>query len=389
VNRAFRDILLLTVACLVTTVSIWIPHYLRLNNFYGLDFSNGFNILYQNYDGLEYVVIAKSWYDPGLIAQIPQSLPSFYFPSHFPGYPFFIWLLAPLLGYLKSMLFISQLFTVLSVLTFYKLVKDFKLTTQPFWLSLVFIFLPARWIGVHSVASPEPLFVFFTIAAIYSFLKFDHFGGWRWIILTGIFGALAQLTRPPGILLFIALTIYAAIKYWSHNRGIDVVKILKTKISYLPLMLIPLALLAVFYLFQTRLNNFWAYFNTGDNIHLLFPPYQVFNKDQFWVGDIWLEDLIYIYILGFLAGIKLFTGNLRSVGIFILIYLLAGISIAHRDISRYLLPIAPFVLIAYEKVLISKEFKIVLAILAIGLYLYTQNFLLSNTAPINNLLDFN
>ena len=76
-------------------------------------------------------------------------------------------------------------------------------------------------------------------------------------------------------------------------------------------------------------------------------------------------------------------------GIFILIYLLAGISIAHRDISRYLLPIAPFVLIAYEKVLISKELKIVLAILAIGLYLYTQNFLLSNTAPINNLLDFN
>lgn len=189
--------------------------------------------------------------------------------------------------------------------------------------------------------------------------------------------------------MFGALALYAAVKYWIHHKGINFKELLKTKLSYSPLILIPLTLLSLFYLFQVQLGDFWAYFHTGDNIHLLFPPYQVFNINEFWVGDIWLEDLIYIYILGIFAGVKLLKGNLRPLGIFILIYMLAGISIAHRDISRYLLPIAPFVLIAYERVLVSKEFKIVLAILAIGLYLYSQNFLLNNTAPISNLVDFN
>lgn len=388
-NKSLKDCLLLTALTLTLSALIWLPHYLRLPNFYGLDFSKGFDVIYQNYDGLEYLVIAKSWYNPELIAAIPQSLPSYYFPSHFPGYPIFISLLAPLIGYLKSMLFVSQLFTVLSVLAFYKLVKDFKLTDSPLLLSSIFLILPARWIGVHSVGAAEPVFIYFTIRAFHFYLKFIQTNKTNDLLMTGFEGMFAQLVRPPGILLFIALSIDAAIRYWTTHHSLNIQKIILTKLSYWPLALIPLSLLSVFYLFQIQLGDFWAYFKTGDNIHLLFPPYQVFNINQFWVGDIWLEDLIYIYILGFFAGIKLLKGNLRPVGIFILIYMLAGISITHRDISRYLLPIAPFVLIAYEKVLTSKEFKIVLAVLAIGLYLYTQNFLLNNTAPISNLIDFN
>ena len=136
-------------------------------------------------------------------------------------------------------------------------------------------------------------------------------------------------------------------------------------------------------------GDFWAYFHSGDNIHLTFPPFQVFNKHQFWVGDIWLEDIIYIFILGFLGGITLLKQKLHLLAFFVLTYLAAASLVAHRDISRYLLPVAPFILIAFEKVLTSREFKIILPILLLAIYLYAQNFLLTNIAPIPNLPLFN
>ena len=76
-------------------------------------------------------------------------------------------------------------------------------------------------------------------------------------------------------------------------------------------------------------------------------------------------------------------------GTFVLTYITATALVTHRDISRYALPIFPFLIIAFEKVLISKEFKIVMAILAVAFYLDAQNFLIANVAPIAELTPFN
>ena len=127
------------------------------------------------------------------------------------------------------------------------------------------------------------------------------------------------------------------------------------------------------------------WFSSGDNIHLSFPPYQVFNVKQAWVGSIWLEDIIYIFILALYGTLLLFKQRLYPLGFFVAVYFTATIFVGHRDISRYILPIIPFVLIAYEKVLVSREFKIVTAIIILAIYLYAQNFILYNTAPIPNL----
>lgn len=153
--------------------------------------------------------------------------------------------------------------------------------------------------------------------------------------------------------------------------------------------MIPLSLLAIFYLFQQTLGSFWAYFQSGDNIHLTLPPFAVFNKHQFWVGEIWLEDIIYIFLLGFLGGLMLLKQRLYALTCFVLTYLAATVFVAHRDISRYALPVFPFVLIAFEKVVVSKEFKIALAIVSLAIYLYAQNFILENTAPVANLTPLN
>lgn len=372
-SNKFKDLSILTILTFTITFAIWLPHFFSLPNFWGLDFQEGFNTIYRNFDGLEYVIIAKTFYNPDAISSLQQSLPASYFASHFPGYAILIGIFAPIFGFLKSMLFVSLLSTVLACWAFYFLVRDFKLSEHPLFLSSIFLVLPARWVIVHSVGSSEPTFIFFIIAAIYFFMKFEETRKIQNILLTATFGMFAQITRPPGILLFIALSFYL---FWRRRFS-------------LPLLLIPLGLLGIFSLYSLTFGDFWAYFKSGDNIHLTFPPFQVFNKAQFWVGDIWLEDIVYIFLLGFLGGVILLKQKLYPLAFFVLIYLLAAIFVAHRDISRYLLPIAPFVLIAFEKVLTSREFKIILPIIFLAIYLYAQNFLISNTAPIPNLRIFN
>lgn len=388
-RKTLKDLTYLLLATVVTTLAIWIPFIFQLKIF-GLNFAEGFNIIYRNFDGANYIIIAKSLYQEQIISAMPQSLPHTYFAAHFPFYSLLILVFSPLLGFLKSMLFVSTIFTVLSVWAFYFLVRDFKLTNHPLWLSLLFLVLPARWLIVHSVGSAEPTFIFFTIAALYYFLKFEEKRNYWDITIAGLFGLLAQWTRPPGILLFIAFGIYFIWKAYNKNIIKWVSETVRISFKHLPLALIPLGLLAVFGLYGIVYKDFLAYFHSGDNIHLSFPPYQVFNVNQFWVGTIWLEDVVYVYMFGLLAGIMLLKNPVtRVLGIYTLTYVGASLFVAHRDISRYTLPVFPFALIAFQRLLVSKEFKIVFWILLLGIYLYAQNFILQNTAPITNVELFN
>lgn len=388
-KKTLRDCIILVLVTTAITLAVWLPHILRLN-FYGLNFSEGFNTIYRNFDGIEYIIIGKTFYNERAIAALPQELPHTYYASHFPFYSLLILVYGLVLGLLKSMLFVSVLSTIAAAITFYFLVRDFKLTSQPLWLSFVFLCLPARWVITHSVGSSEPTFIFFTLAAVYYFLKFEHRKDYLFIAISGLFGLLAQFTRPPGILLFVSLGIYILWKNYNNNLGLFVKNIIKSIKSYLPLTLIPLGLLSIFLMYQYVYGDFFAYFHSGDNIHLGFPPFQIFNSNQYWVGSIWLEDIIYIYILGLLAGFMLLKKEiLRPAGIYVLTFMTASLFVAHRDISRYVLPVFPFALIAFEKVLVSREFKIVLGILGIGIYLYAQNFLLQNTSPYPNPQIFN
>ena len=384
VNRTLKDLTLIALSTVLVTFLVWLPHILSLSNFWSLSFTNGFSTIYKNYDGTEYITIAKSFYNPSLISSLSQNLPPSYFASHFPGYSLLIYLFAPILGFLKSMLFSSLLSTILSAWMFYFLVRDFKFTTKPLFLSLLFLILPARWLIVHSVGSSEPTFIFLILATLYFFIKFEQNLKFSNILLASLFGAAAQLTRPPAILLFLTLCLYLLWKI-AYKR----LSFFKAFTLYLPLILIPLSLVALFYWFSISYNDFFAYFHSGDNIHLTFPPFQVFNKNQFWVGDIWLEDVVIIFILGYLAGVLLWKKQLYAFSFFVLTYFTASAFVAHRDISRYVLPTFPFILIAFEKMLNSKEFKIILPIILLAIYLYAQNFILSNIAPIADWRGFN
>lgn len=386
-SRKLKDLSIIFLLNIAIVLVLWLPHILSLNNFYNLDFSNGFNTIFRNYDGIEYIIIAKSGYNPQIIQQLPQQLPSIYYAAHFPGYSLLILAFAPLLGFLKSMLFVSWLFTLLSSIIFYLLIVKNKLSDHPLFLSFLFLVLPARWLIVHSVGSSEPVFIFFILNSIYFFMDFVKSNKFKFLILAGILGLFAQITRPPGILLFISYGIYMLYVFIKAGEQSLSKRFGNLVISSLPLLLIPLGLILIFYQYsQSTISygDFWAYFHTGDNIHLTFPPFQVFDKNQPWVGDIWLEDIVYILLIGFAGALTLWKKGLYPMSFFVFVYMIASSMVVHRDISRYVLPVFPFILIAFEKFLTSKEFKIVTIILLLAIYLYSQNYILSNTAPIPN-----
>ncbi len=356
-NKKIKHILILLVITLVSTLIVWVPFSLR----------SQMTKVFANFDGPNYLVIAKCGYKPKCISQsfsLPQPLE--YYPAHFPGYPLIVKVFDSFLPGWWAMLVVNLLSTGTMVSLFYLFLKNLKIK-QAFWLSSLSLFLPARMLILRSVGAPETLFIATILGSIY-FYRQKKF----W--LSGIFLASAQLTKTPAILLFAA---YAVDTFLNVKFKMD-----KWKIK-LPLLLGPAVLLPLFLIFQNQTGDFLAYFHSGDNFHLIPIPFQTFVSSRSWLGDFWLEDIIYIYLIGGLAITQLWKKYKSSIlTLFPTIFYLATLFVAHRDISRYSAPLYPFYILAFKDVLNKKEFKFVFLLLLPAIYLFAINFINYNIAPI-------
>lgn len=383
VFEKYKNLIFLAVLTIATTVAVWAPFFFRLENVWGIKLPNsGMATVVSNYDGPFYLVAAKSLYDPEVIKNdFPFSLDPIYYSAHYPLYPLLIRGVAtafPFLGYPYSMILVTVLTSVFAVWIFYLLLIELNLKKYALVLAAIFTVFPARWLVVKSVGSPEPLFIATLLASLYFFLKE------KWW-LSGLFGALAQATKAPGILLFVSYLVTLVANNWSKLAHVDSARWLKNfPWRAYPILLIPLTLLSIYIFYGQRYGNFFAYFNSGDNIHLMFPPFQVFNPGQTWVGTFWLEEIIWLYLFGFLGVISLFRQRLTALGSFAGIFFLSLIFVSHRDIARYALPLVPLLIIAWAKVLASKEFKWALLFLLIPIYLFALAFIANNMTPIGD-----
>src|SRR3989338_3163550 len=224
----------LAIIVLLSTFILWLPFLLKSNNWLGLKINNpGFQTIEQNFDGPLYVIPAKTLYNvdkisppgEGLIVSLP--ITSEYFAAHLPAYPILIRAFSSIFGYLKSMLVINIIFTILLAWFFYYLLSKYKIK-NPLMLSTIFLFLP-RFLVVRSVGAPESIFILFILMSIYFFDK-------QKCLLSGIFGGLSVMTKTPGIILFGAYSIIIFINY---------IKTKKFNIDYLWLLLIPFSLFSV------------------------------------------------------------------------------------------------------------------------------------------------
>ncbi|OGK51813.1 hypothetical protein A2966_00295 [Candidatus Roizmanbacteria bacterium RIFCSPLOWO2_01_FULL_41_22] len=367
-NRRILSYFTVIFATLLSTFIVWLPFILKSPQWFGLDFfRQNFLTIYKHYDGPLYIVVAKTFYNPALIENLSLEFiqPTIYFAAHLPLYPVFIRLFS-VIGYLKSMILVNVLFSLFLILFFYYFLTKFNITKKPLLLTAVFMFLP-RFLVLRTVGAPESLFLFFIILSIYFFEK-KHY------LIAGLVGALATMTKTPGILLFVAYCLVFLERY---------IKTRKIELQWLFITLIPLGLASVFFLYLEQYKDFFAYFHSGDNLHLT-SLYSMFNFRARWVGTAWLEDILfYLFIYG-LALINLKESQFRSMFYFCLVFFTATIFVQHRDIARYSLPLWPFACIAFERFLTSKKTLLAMLILLPAIYLYTWNFLLYNVMPIAN-----
>lgn len=369
---------------LISLFIFWLPFILRVDSFWNLNFGGKSPLhIVANFDGLNYLAVAKTLYDPVKIDHDFMVLrsPAIYYTAHYPLYALLIRFWDTFLpGYraVLASIVTNNIILATGVFLFFRtFLKD---TKKAVLFAIVALFLPARMLSVRGVASNEPVYIFLSLTSLLMFAKGKH-------VPAALLGSLGVMTRSPGILLFIAYVLIFLAEYRE--------KVFLQWKKWSPYLLMPLTLFGVWFFYGWRYGNFWAYFNSGDNIHLFFPPFQIFNFDQVWVESIWLEDVLYIFLI-FTLGIvnlwKAYTKNRESsrlaLAMYASVYMLPIFFIAHRDIARYSLPIAPLILLGWERVINAKEFKYVLLFLIIPIYLLGWNFILKNYQMITEWAPF-
>ena len=374
-GRKFKNLFWILVFSLIPTFLIWLPFFLRLRTFWNIPLpSSGLATIVANYDGPLYLVVAKTLYNKAAImANYQFPLPTEYYTAHFPLYPLIIKFFGLITNYPYAMLMATLFSSMLAIYFFGKLIAQFVDKRDVLFLTFLFSVFPARWLIVRSVGSADPLFIASIIASVYFFKNKKYW-------LSGIWGALATLTKSPGILLFVSYAAYIIFEYFK-NQKISIKK-------YLPTLLIPLSLIGVFTLYFFLTGDFWAYFHSGDNIHLMFPPFSVFNFSAPWAGTFWLEEIIFIYLIGAVGVYKLLQKREYEIATFTAIFYFLTLFIAHRDLMRYTLPIVPFLFVAFSNILVKKEAKIAFTIIIIPIYLFSLAFISQNVMPISNWAPF-
>lgn len=364
---------------IIPTLIIWFPFILRLEKIWTIPLpTNGLATIVANYDGPLYIVVAKTFYNVSDITQnYSFDLPGEYYAAHYPFFPMLIRLFSFIPGgFTYSMLGVTLIASFIALYYFYKYLSLFINRDQALWATAAFSIFPARWLIVRSVGSPEPIFIGAIIASVYYFHKKKYW-------LAALWGVIAQLTKSPGILLFVAYAVHISVEYF-HLVATKHLSSWKNYLPWktLPLLLIPFSLLGLFFYYGQVYGDFLAYFNSGDNIHLFFPPFQVFNYSAPWVGTFWLEDVIFIYFAGVLGLLYLIKQKKYLEAWFVGVYLVSIFFVSHRDVLRYSLPIVPFLYVAGIKLVSSREFKIALAIIVLPIFLYSISFVSQNVMPI-------
>ncbi len=136
---------------------------------------------------------------------------------------------------------VSALFTLLSAIYLYLLVRDFHQEADPLLAVFLLLIFPTAFF--LNTLYPESTFLFFSLAAFYHTLKKQYY-------LSGLFGFLAALTRLNGIFLLLPLVW----EYVKTNRQ----SFIKAKI--LGLGLIPLGTFSFFLYHYFRFGDIWLFF---------------------------------------------------------------------------------------------------------------------------------
>jgi hypothetical protein len=317
--------------------------------------------LVRYWDGPHYMYVARTLYHvPADHPFTVYGLPPAYFASHFPGYPLLIrgLTLVTAGSYPVAMILATLLSAVGAALLFHEVLRRYDLVVSPVWTGALFAVIPPRWILYHSVGASEPLFLCAIFAALLA-LRAER--PWR----VALFLAAACLTRVVGVV-FVGgfVLLYLIRRQW-----------LRAAMMALPLVAV--AGLFAFYgsVFGDPLAAFrW---NVGERGMLGMVPYAgVFLPEK--LGNFRAAELYVILHLTYAYGTACLRRH-RDILVPTLVYLVFATFLVDRDITRFLLPIAPFaLLVGLDDVLSRPTFRALAPLVALLGHAYAWHTLPEN-----------
>jgi hypothetical protein len=300
-----------------------------------LPFLGDMGPVYRFWDGPNYLTVARTLYeirpDNALLAYVYDAR---FFASYLPFYPLCVRALA-FVGYERALLLVSVLAATAATLLFYRLARDVWKLESPGFLSLVFLFLPPRWLLYRSTGATESLYIAATLASVLFFEKAK-------VGRASAAGALAALTRISGLMIAPAFgVLLLARRRW---RSIPW------------LLLIPAGLFAYFLFCAQRFGDFYAYFTPHGEKLARFLPFGflpvLFGKGLYHQVEFHIL-LALVYAVG--------TARLRPFPVifsYCVFELGLHLCLSTEDWSRYFLSMAPFALIVgYRDLIDTKAFR--------------------------------
>lgn len=310
--------------------------------------------VYAFWDGPSYLLIAHDFYEvrPGNPFASDPAKPPFY-ASHLPGYPLLVRALA-FVGYEHALLLATLLSTCVAAMFFYRLARDVWKLEFPGFLTLVFLFLPPRWVLYRSIGASEPLFLAGVLASIYFFEK-------RRVGLSAVAAAVACAARFNGLLIIPAYA-WLLVKRGAPRR------------TWLWLAVIPIVpiLYALYFI-----NRFGSVLPAVDrNLELIATPVPFWDLTRAlhsWPGT---HAELYLILSALYAFGMLRTRRFATVFAYTILQFAFVIVVSGGDWPRYYLAIAPLALVlGYEDLLCSRAFRWVFPFLAAGSIYWAQRII--------------
>ena len=330
--------------------------------FYFKDFS----VVYRHWDGPIYMYIAKTLYF--IPADHPfQDTTAIFYASFLPLYPLVIRLMTLLTfgHYPQAMILSTLITTAIAATLLHRLLQEWRLVKSPAWSTVLFCFLPARWLLIHSVGSSEPLFLCCAFAALLAYKRNRD-----WMVILFIF--LACLCRPPGVLL---VPVFA-ILYWRQRKW--------RTICLLPIALLGIPALFTYYYFVV--GDFFAFFyvhlnrafNTGQGKASAISslPLEIYRfyaaRPNFHSTDYYAL----LYLLNLTGTLALWKKS-RELFFYCLIFFAFTCFQMTFDLPRYSLTfMALSLLVAFDSILTQKYFRYIVFPFSLYLgYKYAWGFL--------------
>lgn len=259
--------------------------------------------------------------------------------AFFPLYPLLMNLLGNLFGNYYAGLIISLISTFFACFYLYKLAKT-HLEKRPALRSVFYLLIFPTAIFLSAIYT-ESLFMFLSIASFY----YARSKKW-WAV--GMFGFLASLTRPQGIILFPVL-IFEYLEQRKFNFK-------KIKLNALWTLLIPSGLFVYMYYLKLKFDSLFLFItaqsswdrSTNFSIQALYDTFSSYFYDLFFPGSesftyYLVRDLdLFFFFAFFILSIIVFIKFRMSYGLYMILSLMIPLMTSSlMSINRFVLLLFP------------------------------------------------